>query len=509
MKILALSPNYKYHQDVLEALYERGVIAEFATSHKADSEKDNREFYKKHGTKLIDGQAFYRIKTIQKIVPYDAPALDKQVLDYMEQYERDFYTISDRYAYFPKTFRYRKRIFRHAIRYWLDFYARNNIDGVFSICTPHNIPDYLAFHVARYLGIKTYMTTDVMINDHVLLLDSYTQSFKVPEDYMEGKTNEEILGSINWTLSRKAFAESNEIAMAKRWNDKMLGLKNLNATQAEEKKSEKAKKLKKKAGKYVSIGAVKPKFKAAFAMNGLYSDMTRRMIRIKCGIRLKKLKAAYEEVAVYPDFGKRYAYFAMHLNPERTTQPEAEIFEDHLLAIEILAKSLPDDWVVYVKENPSQYGRKLNLINGKHYRDATDYADFTRLPNVKLIRQDVKTADLINNASLVASLKGSVGWESMNNGKACLIFANAWYSACRNAFRADDVASCKKAIRDILHTKPQEIYTNKLKFFSYMQDRIILGSMGGHFNLDVATEPYENLVKSLADNLEKRFKESA
>ena len=505
MKILALSPNYKYHQDLLESLLAKGIETEFATSHKPESESINRPFYAKHKTKLINGKDFYNLNKLQKIVPADAPALDKEKLEYFESVERDFYTLSDRYSYFPKSFRYRKRLFRAGLRYWLDFYAKNKIDALFSICTPHNFPDYLAFHAAKYLGIKTLLTTDAMVNDHVLLLEDYRQSFKVPEDFMAGKSDNDIKASLKPSFAKSAFSESNEITMAKQWNDQMLKLKGVNAQVAKTDKLEPVKKFAKRATKFLSFEMFKPKFKATFAMNGEFSDNTRRLIRIQSGRRLKRLKKAYEDLAVYPDYSKKFAYFAMHLNPERTTQPEAEVFEDHLLAIEILSKSVPKDWLVYVKENPAQYGRKLNLVNGRHYRDASDYAEFTRLSNVRLLRQDVKTADLIKNATLVASLKGTVGWERINSGRACLIFANAWYSACRAAYRVNDLKSCKAAIKTILAKTISEVETDRLKFFAYMQDNIIQGSMGGHHNLKIAVTPYETMVDSLADSIIARF----
>lgn len=507
MKILALSPNYKYHQDLLESLLARGIETVYATSHKPESEKHNRPFYAKHKTKLIDGKDFYRISKLQKLISSEAPALDREKLKYFEDVERDFYTLSDRYSYFPKSFRYRKRLFRMGLRYWLDFFANHKIDGVFSICAPHNFPDFLAFHVAKYLGIPTLLTTDAMVNDHVLLLDDYRQSFKVPEDFMAGKTDEEIKASIKPSFAKSAFSESNEITMAKQWNDQMLKIKGVNATAEKTSKTDPLKKLAKRATKFLSLEMFKPHFKAAFAMNGEFSDSRRRLLRLQSGIRLKKLKKAYEDLAVYPDYTKKFAYFAMHLNPERTTQPEAEVFEDHLLAIEILSKSVPKDWIVYVKENPAQYGRKLNLVNGRHYRDASDYAEFTRLPNVKLLRQDVKSAELIKNASLVASLKGSVGWERINIGHACLIFANSWYSACRAAYRVNNLEDCKKAIDKILAKPANDVNTDKLKFFAYMQDHIVQGSMGGHHNLKIAVTPYETMVDSLADSIVKRFQE--
>jgi len=512
MKILALSTNNPYHQDLLEELrLKYNIIADIATSHKAELEKENRPYYKKYATRLIDGKAFYQINQINKIIPVDAPVLDKQILEYFSHIERDFYIISDRYSFFPKSFRTRKRLFRYGLRYWLDFFAKNKIDAIFTPCAPHNFPDYTAFHVAKYLNIPVLMTTDVMINDHVLILSDYREVIKVPENYMENDSDEKIIATIPPKLYNNAFRESIQINISKHYNDRSLGLKNLNDFNdenfVEKKKIAKRAKLKNRLKKYFSTSPYRPRFKANFAMNRQYSDFVRRFFRIVRSFTLKKLKSDYEALAITPDLNINYIYFAMHLTPERTTQPEAEVFEDHLLAIEILAKSVPKDWLIYVKENPGQASRKINFINGKGYRDISDYKDFTRHPNVRLIRQNIKSSELIQKAKIVSSLRGSVGWESLAQGKGCITFGNAFYSACRSAYRVSSVAECKEVIKEILTKTPAEVKTDKLKFLAYMQSRIVIGSMGAHEVLAMVGEPYKNLLGNLASVLAAMFEE--
>ena len=504
IKILALSTNYPYHQDLLASLKDKGIVAEFATSHDVENEMEKCHFYKTNKTKLINGKDFYIISKFQKVLSADAPVLDEKIIKYFESVERDFYTISDRYAYFPKSFRERKRLFRMGIRYWLWFFKQNNIDAVFSICSPHNFPDYTAFFVAQYLGIKTFITMDVSINNHVMIMQDYRQKNTLPSHFLEDYTSERILNLINPSFLNDALEESKLITFSKALNDKQIGVSNLNQTIVKKVKiSEKEKSFLDRAKKYLSPEILKPKFKAPFAMNGEFTDFSRRLIRARCGLRLYRTKKAYNKLAIHADLSKKYVYFAMHLTPERTIQPEAEVFEDHLLAIEILANSVPKDWLIYVKENPSQNGRKQNLVLGRHYLDQSDYLGFIRLPNVKLIRQDVKTADLINNATIVSTLKGSVGWEAINAGKACVIFSNAWYSACKSAYRVNDIESCKKAIKEVIEKKPEDVNLDKLRFFAYMQEYIVIGSMGGHLNVEMASVPYKELVESLAISLKK------
>jgi hypothetical protein len=507
MSYFALSTNYPYWQDILFALKERGIEVSHALAHGVPNCMAKCSFYAANQTNLVEGYNFYRLKDIRMMVPRDAAPLDRNILDYFAKVERDFYTITDRYAYFPLSFRQRKRIFRQNIRYWLNYYQQNNFQGIISTCAPHNLPEFVAFHAAKYLGLKIIMPKDVMINDHVMIANDYSERKKVPADFLQGKSEAEVKAQIRPLLLEKAFEESAFINLSRALNDKALGVQGLNTDESKAIKVT-ARNTKPKAADTVLKKPSNKAFKAPLAMNGIYTITQRRIFKLVDRVRLYRLKKDYEKLAITPDMNTKYIYFAMNLQPERTTQPEAESFEDHLLAIDILAKAAPDH-TIYVKENPTQYSRTRNTFHGRHYRDKSDYMDILRHKNVKLVKQNIKSTDLIKSATFNSSIKGSVGWESIMAGKPAIVFANAWYGPHQSCYEVTDVESCKQAFAAMAAKSAADVKLDTLKYLAFMQNDIIAGSMGGHHNVKIMRMEYQTLVDSVADEYAKRLKQAA
>ncbi len=511
MSILILAIEKPYWQDVLINLERDGVKISAAVVHYRYPKSPNR-FFKDFKGVQVDGKLFYRNRDVSALIRKDFgkdfPPLDEQVIRGMEQVERDYYILTDRFCYFPRSFRYRKRLFRDSIRYWLAFFEKHKIKAVFASCTPHNLSDYTAFHTAKYLGIPVVMCAHSMINDHVIIRHDYRGEDKVPENFLAGKTYDEVRGLIPETLAKSAYAESQVLKLVIQKNDSAQKIKNLNASVSG--RHSRRKRIRLTAYKiYRRLSRLlfsTPKFKGALALNGTYPPTFRRILRVFERNWQRRQRSFHDNLAITPDLSQKYVYFAMHLQPERTSTPEAEVFEDHLIAIEILARSLPEGWKLYVKENPRQFDRKINILKGRHMRDKTDYADIARLPNTFIIRQDVPTKELIASAQVVSTLSGSIGWESLQAGKPCIVFANAWYSECRSVFRVRDVASAKAAITAAREKKPEGIKLDIAKYLVYMKDKYQIGIMGDEVYIKAAKTPYETLVDEMSARLAKEIR---
>lgn len=141
----------------------------------------------------------------------------------------------------------------------------------------------------------------------------------------------------------------------------------------------------------------------------------------------------------------KYIYFPLHLEPERVLSIGAQFYTNQLEVILNIAKSIPVDYKLYVKEHP---------MTGKFgWRDISYYKQIIELPNVELIHPDISTEDLIKNCSLVTTIAGTSGLEAAFLGKPSVVFSDVIYLTIPSVFRVKNIEDLPKIITSALKTK--------------------------------------------------------
>jgi len=141
-----------------------------------------------------------------------------------------------------------------------------------------------------------------------------------------------------------------------------------------------------------------------------------------------------------------YVYFPLHLQPEMTTSALGKEYCDQLLALEKLQVMIPDEWKIYVKENPKQtyYMREENF-----------FKRLSLIPKVILVGKKYNTYDLIKNSQFVSTISGTAGWEAITGGKNVLVFGLAWYRRLPGVFEytrnisLDEILSYRISHKDL------------------------------------------------------------
>lgn len=133
------------------------------------------------------------------------------------------------------------------------------------------------------------------------------------------------------------------------------------------------------------------------------------------------------------------------MDPEASTLISAPYYANQTAVIEALSKSVPLSSTILVKEHPIMIGKRPRGF----------YKKLSRMPNVVLINHTESSYQLIQNASLVATITGTVGWEAMVLQKPLLLLGETPYMQINEGYVfCQNYAELHKAIQQGLTIEP-------------------------------------------------------
>jgi hypothetical protein len=139
------------------------------------------------------------------------------------------------------------------------------------------------------------------------------------------------------------------------------------------------------------------------------------------------------------DAKQSYLYFPLISQPESATQVRENMWINQLAIIETLAKSVPHNWKVYVKEHPYNPGNRL--------RPPSYYKEIQSYPNVELMPIDLDSHELIKNSQMVGVVSGTSGWEAiLLHDKPVIHFGNEFYEIAGLSKTCDNLLSLSRLI---------------------------------------------------------------
>jgi hypothetical protein len=151
------------------------------------------------------------------------------------------------------------------------------------------------------------------------------------------------------------------------------------------------------------------------------------------------LRKRYEKLTSNVRLSDNYVFFPLHYQPERTSLPEGLFYEDQLMILNLLEKTLPENYMIYVKEHKTQF---YPFMEGHQGRWKYFYETCLKSERVKLIDVDQEPFGLIDSSKAVVTITGTVGLESLIRKKKVIVFGRAWYRSfngvldCSEAFDA-------------------------------------------------------------------------
>lgn len=127
-----------------------------------------------------------------------------------------------------------------------------------------------------------------------------------------------------------------------------------------------------------------------------------------------------------PVAGEAYVLYPIHFQPEASTLVQAPMYLDQVQLLQDMAKSLPIGYRLYVKEHVSNRGR----------RPLSFYQAIAAIPSVRLLGPDSNTWSLIEGASAIAVITGTMGWEGVLFDKPVITFGDVWFNLLPHVYQA-------------------------------------------------------------------------
>ena len=202
-----------------------------------------------------------------------------------------------------------------------------------------------------------------------------------------------------------------------------------------------------------------------------------------------------------------FVFFPMHYEPERTLSTDAPFFTNQLETIRSIAKSLPIEYKLVVKEHP--------VMKTLGWRKISYYKELLDLPNVVLVHPSMTPESLYKKCSLVITTTGTAGFEAAFYNKPTIVLADVIYSELSSIHRLKSIEELPATIKTVLDTKVESKdlinFIKKIEQNSFRFDTNQLATnfsskyYYGGFQTDeeISIEKIEQFLKDHEDDLTK------
>lgn len=179
--------------------------------------------------------------------------------------------------------------------------------------------------------------------------------------------------------------------------------------------------------------------------------------RINNNLQTRKRKRFLDDNSLTSIKDTKFLYYPLSSEPEARILTTSPFYTNQLALIENIAKSIPIDFVLYVKEHPVQ---KL-----KFWRPISYYKKLLAIPNVRLVHPNVNNRDLISQSQGVIAISGGTAFEAIFYKKPVFLFADEYYDVLSMVTKIKTLTTLSLDIRNGLSS----FKFNNKEFNAFMQ----------------------------------------
>ena len=228
--------------------------------------------------------------------------------------------------------------------------------------------------------------------------------------------------------------------------------------------------------------------------------------RVHNNFEVKKRERFLENYTEKTLQNEKFIYFPLQSEPEASILMNTPFYSNQINLIEIIAKSIPINYLLYVKEHPLQ---KIKL-----WRSIDDYKKIRNIPNVRFIHPNVNAQEILEKSQGVISISGATGFEALFHHKPIILFGDEYYDKLSMVTKIESIIDLPLKIKNALsnfkfNDKELSMFVKILKefalpvpYYSIIKDGVSISSIQrneNNFNLT------ESAFKKFIEKWEKEF----
>ena len=168
---------------------------------------------------------------------------------------------------------------------------------------------------------------------------------------------------------------------------------------------------------------------------------------------------------------EKFVFYPLQVEPERTVSFDV-FFSNQIEIIKNIAKSLPVEYKLYVKEH-------YNMIF-RAWRPISTYRELMNLPNVKLLHPSVSPSKVLDNCSLVITLSSTAGLDAAFHNKPSIVLSDVMYSVLPSVYKLKTWDELPMIIRSMLDMKINSL--DLIHFVKLIEKNTFGFDLFGHHN---------------------------
>ena len=313
-----------------------------------------------------------------------------------------------------------------------------------------NVSNVLLYDLAKKMNIQTFMPMDIHYKDHIHISSSNKNSEisnkikKLKDNFNESLPtyDKEFIKKQNYTDVLKTISSFDPSikSFSQKINHYIKRLSN-NLEPI-----------------YLNVG----KTKIRLIQNRLHNSF-----------EIKKREQFLDNYAEKTLQDEKFLYFPLQSEPEASILLNTPFYSNQINLIETIAKSIPINYVLYVKEHPLQ---KIKL-----WRSIDDYKKIKNIPNVRFLHPSVNSQEVLEKSQGVIAISGATGFEALFYHKPVILFGDEYY---------DELSMVTKI--EIIEDLPHQIKKALINFKFNKRELSMFVKILKEFALPI---PYYSIIK--------------